>query len=125
MDIFASRFRSLIEESGKLQKDICNELGLSPSRFSNWKSGYAEPYYNELVLLADYFNVSTDYLLGRTDESDDVRIRTNVIEQPKDQKELNILYQSLAPVYRAQVLEYVRYMAERSGVNVPASKKRG
>lgn len=122
---FAKILKELRMEKGITQDQLSEKTGLSHACIALLEVEKRSPTAQTLNALADYFNVSTDYLLGRTDDSDDVMIRTNVNEQPKDQKELNILYQSLAPVYRAQVLEYVRYMAERSGVNVPTSKKRG
>lgn len=122
---FAKILKELRMEKGVTQDQLSEKTGLSHACIALLEVEKRSPTAQTLNALADYFNVSTDYLLGRTDDSDDVMIRTNVNEQPKDQKELNILYQSLAPVYRAQVLEYVRYMAERSGVNVPTSKKRG
>lgn len=122
---FAKILKELRMEKGITQDQLSEKTGLSHACIALLEVEKRSPTAQTLNALADYFKVSTDYLLGRTDDSDDVMIRTNVNEQPKDQKELNILYQSLAPVYRAQVLEYVRYMAERSGVNVPTSKKRG
>lgn len=42
--------------------------GLAVSSIQAWKSGKAKPSADALTKLADYFNVSTDYLLGRTNE---------------------------------------------------------
>ncbi|MBR1891826.1 MAG: helix-turn-helix transcriptional regulator [Clostridia bacterium] len=69
MNLFVSRLRDLLVCSGKMQKDICVELGVSRQKLSKWKTGYNEPSLDELMEIALYFEVSTDYLLGLEDDS--------------------------------------------------------
>lgn len=49
------------------QEDVANYLHVSKSTFCNYENNVHEPPLDTLVSLADLFNVSTDYLLGRTD----------------------------------------------------------
>lgn len=63
---FTERLRQLRDESGKTQSQIAKELGMTPQAFSYFVNG-REPNYETLGKLADYFQVSTDYLLGKTD----------------------------------------------------------
>lgn len=63
---FTERLRQLRDESGKTQSQIAKELGLTPQAFSYFVNG-REPNYETLGKIADYFGVSTDYLLGRSD----------------------------------------------------------
>ena len=58
---------TLIEKHGMQQKDLAKEINISPSVFSDWKKGRIKPSIDVLAKIADYFNVSTDYLLGKTD----------------------------------------------------------
>lgn len=44
-------------------------LGLKPKTINNWKRGMSSSYMNMLPEIADYFNVSVDYLLGRDEKS--------------------------------------------------------
>lgn len=46
-------------------KEFELSLGLKPKTINNWKRGMSSSYMNMLPQLADYFNVSVDYLLGR------------------------------------------------------------
>ncbi len=69
MNLFISRLRELIVESGKMQKDICADLGIPKQKLTRWKTGYNEPSIDEIIMLALYFNVTTDYLLGLEDET--------------------------------------------------------
>ena len=66
---FATRLKELIEESGKMQKDICADLHISKQKLSKWKTRYNEPSLDELCMLSLYFDVSADVLLGLADET--------------------------------------------------------
>ena len=46
---------------------LSKELNISESVISSWKRGTLVPGYNSIKKLADYFDVSADYLLERTD----------------------------------------------------------
>lgn len=62
------RLKQIREARGKMQKEAANELGIGLSTFSQYETGKREPDYSTLVRIADYFNCSIDYLLGRVDE---------------------------------------------------------
>ena len=66
---FSIRLNELIAESGKTQNSICRELQISKQKLSNWKTSYTEPCMDDLIMLALYFDVSADYLLGLVDET--------------------------------------------------------
>lgn len=61
------KITKLFDESGKSANSILKELDFSPTAFSEWKRGKAKPTTDALKKLADYFDVSVDYLLGRTE----------------------------------------------------------
>jgi transcriptional regulator with XRE-family HTH domain len=63
---FKERFQLLRKESKKTQAAIADELGMTPQTLSYYANG-REPNYDTLIKIADYFNVSLDYLLGRSD----------------------------------------------------------
>ncbi len=69
MNLFVPRLKELISESGKMQKDICMDLGIPKQKLTRWKTGYNEPSIDEIIMLATYFNVTADYLLGLEDET--------------------------------------------------------
>lgn len=68
MNLFTTRLADLIFQSGKKQTEICKDLDFKKQKFTNWKSGYCEPDIDSLILLATYFEVSIDYLVGIEDE---------------------------------------------------------
>ncbi len=57
----------LIELRGdKTQEYIAKQTGLTQQSYRNYESGTRQAKYETLIRLADYFNVSLDYLLGRS-----------------------------------------------------------
>lgn len=63
---FAFSLRRLMEDRNVSQADIASKIEVTPQTVSQYYNGISEPSYNNLVRIADYLNVSTDYLLGRT-----------------------------------------------------------
>ena len=61
------RLKQLRTERGLLQADIGGYLGKGQNTISYYENGKREPSIEELKRIADYFNVSVDYLLGLTD----------------------------------------------------------
>ena len=51
-----------------MQKDLAELLKVTPRAMRNYESGLHEPSYDNLIALADYFDVSIDYLVGRSDD---------------------------------------------------------
>ena len=59
--------RALRELRGKMQKEVANDLGIGLSTLSQYETGKREPDIKTLIKIADYFDCSADYLLGRVD----------------------------------------------------------
>lgn len=59
------RLKSLRSSRKISQKDFAQALKVSQQTVASWESGRTEPSNTALKAIADYFNVSTDYLLGR------------------------------------------------------------
>lgn len=64
---FGQRLANLREEKGIYQKELAAILNVSPSTVSNYENDVHFPDIEILCKLANYFDVSTDYLLVRTD----------------------------------------------------------
>ena len=67
MKIFSERLKELRTEKKLLQKDLAIILGTSNSSICDWECGRAQPDMEMIIKIADYFQVTADYLLGRTD----------------------------------------------------------
>jgi transcriptional regulator with XRE-family HTH domain len=72
-DPFPSRLRLLLDRKGETQGKLAESIGVHRQSIGQWKDGTTVPDINALYKIAEYYNVSTDYLLGRTDfESPDI-----------------------------------------------------
>jgi len=62
------RLRELREEKGISQKELGKLFNVAQNTISNWENGTREPDTKTLVKLAELFECSVDYLVGRTDD---------------------------------------------------------
>lgn len=83
------RLKELRKALKQTQNDVANYLGITVSAYGNYELGQREPDNATLAKLADYFDVSVDYLLGRD-------------EQP-NQKSIFDTYSNVRPVGRRRV----------------------
>ena len=65
---YQRRLRDLREDHDKTQQQIADILGTSQTMYARYERGANEPPLRHLLVLADYYGVSVDYLLGRSDE---------------------------------------------------------
>lgn len=66
--MLAKRLSNLRNEFKKTQQQMADFLGITRPAYTAYERGTRQPDYETLKKLADFFDVSTDYLLGRTDE---------------------------------------------------------
>lgn len=66
--MFAIRLKELREQAGFSQAVLARKLGVRQSTVGMWENGKNKPQNSKLEMMASIFNVSTDYLLGRSDE---------------------------------------------------------
>jgi transcriptional regulator with XRE-family HTH domain len=67
MPKFSERLKALRKERGLKQREMAEICGLKMRGYQQYEYDETYPTVPGLVFLADYFDVSTDYLLGRTD----------------------------------------------------------
>lgn len=68
MKILAERLLQLRKEKKLRQEDVAKELGISFNSYCRYEHDEREPNAPVIVAMADFFEVSADYLLGRKDE---------------------------------------------------------
>ncbi|EGO8850065.1 XRE family transcriptional regulator [Enterococcus faecalis] len=78
MSLF-ERIKSLAKATNKNVKQVALELGFSENLFYKWKT--SDPKAKDLEKVAEYFNVSVDYLLGRTDNPNPVEKKQLTVEE--------------------------------------------
>lgn len=69
MQVFGDNLAELREDRGLTQKELGQILHVTGGTISNYEQGVHYPDLEKLIELADFFNVTTDYLLGRVDNN--------------------------------------------------------
>jgi transcriptional regulator with XRE-family HTH domain len=68
MIISADRLKTLRKAKGVYQKDVAEMLGVLERQYRIYEAGNVDPPTSKTIMLADYFDVSVDYLVGRSDD---------------------------------------------------------
>ena len=71
----ADRIQQLRKRKGISQEELADRIGVSRQAVSKWESGQTSPDLEKIVLLSDYFEVTTDYLLKGTQIASSQRVR--------------------------------------------------
>lgn len=95
-----NKIAELLTLQGKRQKDLTDFLGVNKNAYSLWKSGKTTSYNKYIPQIADFFGVSPEYLLGRSDD-----VGTSAAEDVNAAELLNI-YNKLSAVDKAKLLVY-------------------
>ena len=67
-NLFSKRLKELRLSHNLKQSDIAKIFNMSERGYRRWELSDTEPNLDTIIFIADYFNVSLDYLVGRTDD---------------------------------------------------------
>ena len=102
--MFKIRLKALRESKGMTQRDFATDFGVSKGTVGMWESGAREPRtIDEINRIADYFGVSSDYLLGRTEQKEKP---TPVSEDGLDEQDRQLM--ELMKLLTADQKEFLR-----------------
>jgi transcriptional regulator with XRE-family HTH domain len=101
--MFWERFLEECTLMGKKPNPVGKELGVSSGTITGWKNG-ALPKPEILSRIASYFDVSVDYLIGKTDKKEKLTTETDDGLSP----EFKSLYRQLTPEQKSIVLGAMR-----------------
>lgn len=76
MSRFSVVFKNLRIGNGYTQQELANKIGVSRSAVGMYENGDREPDFEALEVIADFFNVDMDYLMGRSDKTHIVTVRS-------------------------------------------------
>ena len=116
------RLKELREEKGLTQDAIAKALGTTQTNIGRWEKCKNEPSSTMLILLADFFECTIDYLLGRSDDFGNIEIKEK--DSPTltvDEQQLLNDFRALPKPEQAQAVEYTHYLAEKQRI---AKKKK-
>ena len=98
------QLKKLRINSGKTQKDMAQMLGIDRTTYVKYETGNSEPSFETLSALADFFGVTTDYLLGR-DSIGTAEKKEPGTQTDAELSELNSIISRLSDGNRAKLRE--------------------
>lgn len=103
------KLKELREELNLSQLDIAKGIETSQRNISRWENGTNEPTSSFVVKLSDYFQCTTDYLLGRENEYGIIETKNNSLTENENQ--LISLFRKLNERDQNKVLGYIQALA--------------
>lgn len=64
---FAARLNELLADNEISKRSLAKKIGVSATSISDWSTGKIQPTAENIYLIAEYFQISADYLLGLKD----------------------------------------------------------
>lgn len=101
------RLKELREERNLTQKEVSDAIGGSQSNLAKWEKEKIQPAADMIVKLADFFKVTTDYLLGRADDFGNTVISVSAPSSLSSEEiELLDLYRTMTREQKTRFLSY-------------------
>ena len=96
--MFDERLKSLRKKCGYTQVSLAETLGVSKGTVAMWETGKRTPDFETLIRLSDLFDVRTDYILGKSNDSSSAKLSDDDIER-LGRRELESVYTDLMILY--------------------------
>ena len=96
--MFDERLKSLRKKCGYTQVSLAETLGVSKGTVAMWETGKRTPDFETLIRLSDLFDVRTDYILGKSNDSSSAKLSDDDIER-LGRRELESVYTDLMKLY--------------------------
>lgn len=114
---FSIKLKELRIENGINQRELAKICGLSPQCISAFENGTNSPTVPSLLAISKALNVSTDYLLGRTDDLGAVVVPGGAAQLSADEQEILSLYAELSPSRKEDLRIYLRALSGASAIS--------
>jgi len=109
------RISNLMRERGVKASELSSATGINPSTFSQWKRGLQKPSVKAVKKIANYFNVTTDSLLGLSSTQDysDSSIQISAIDEAF---QLYVVTENLSEESQDDLKEFINYLKIRDKI---------
>ncbi len=113
MKDFSSALKDLRIEKGLTQENVAKAAGVGYGSYCKWEQGKARPLFEDLIKLATFYQVSTDYLLGVSDDLGNVTIVTTLENTlSKDERTLLTQFKKLTSEEKELILKQINAWTE-------------
>lgn len=103
------RIKQLREERGWSQRALALKIGANPKTVNFWERGASEPSAGFVIALANAFECTADYLLGREDDLGAVNVQRELSEEEKG---ILSAYSALDKSRRRQLLDFATFLRQ-------------
>ena len=107
--MFGNNLKNLRNEAQINQKTLASQFRVTQATISSWENGRTAPSFEQLIQIADYFDVSVDYLIGRTNIDNNYVYNpqkdiADILEilQHTDNREREVIYRLLKEYTKAK-----------------------
>ena len=122
--MFGKNLNFLRKEKKLRQEDMAQQLGIARTTYAMYEQGNREPDYHTLKKLADFFNVSVDYLLDRTDKRIDNELDSEEILKDPD---LNLWFKDIkdaSPEKQKELQQFWKFIKQKDNIYNPENNKK-
>lgn len=107
-----TNLKAIRESKGLTQKEVADDLEIGTSTLSQYETGKREPDNSTLVKIADYFNCSVDYLLGRVDSPELIIKKAPPVGDATDEYEID---KNASPLTAEEIAELRQILRDSTG----------
>lgn len=114
---------SLLTEKGIQQKTFAENIGVTKHTITDWKNGRSKSYMKYIDKIADFFDVSADYLLEKTDDKSPLpKEAINIFDNVDMNAFSRQLCEQLTKEERKKVQEYILFLISQRQKNEENNK---
>ncbi len=106
-----TRIRQLRLEYNLSQRALAQKIGASQKAVDLWEKGMNEPKASTLIALANLFECSIDYLLGRSDDIGNVNVMRDLSDT---EKRMLTVFSRLNDNRRNEVIDYAEFLTRKN-----------
>ena len=118
------RLSELREDKNLSQSDVADAINTSRTNIGRWEKGINEPSSSALIALADFFECSIDYLLGREDDFGNVHVHGTAPNLNPQEMELVRIFRNLPSDLQHRATSYMRNLDELTAEEAATKKKK-
>ena len=102
---FYQRLKDLKEDADITQKQAADLIGVSMNHYGKYERGETDIPFEKAIILANYYNVSLDYLAGRTNIKNPISDKSQLLKIAELFKQLNSVNRNRIEVRMLEMLE--------------------
>ncbi len=113
----SKKIKDLRLERNLKQKEVASAISIATNTLSQFENNKGRPSLEVLTLLADFFECTVDYLIGREDDFGNITISNASAELPKDEQRLLSAFRTLSDIEKEKLIDDAEFYAKRYSID--------